>query len=161
MTSPILRLDAEVAGPHDHPRLTIYFSHPASAESYHNYLQNLGSFCAEQDCKIAESGEEVSMYLPSDITPVIVNRGRDVILVFEDEDKAMAWEEKMILWTGRKEQKLNLSRSFTVQAFNDKLGLPNQISGYEAKIFSPVTNQGPGMTGTIIRGGDSSSSSFF
>jgi hypothetical protein len=135
MASQILRLDAEATGPRDHFRLTIYFSHSESARNYYSYLQTLDSFCEEQECKIAESEKDVSMYLPSDIIPVKEAGTNDVILVFTDEDKAKAWEEKMILWTGNVEMKRSLSRSLTIQALNDKLGLSSQVfmnTAYEA-----------------------------
>lgn len=108
-------------------RITISFSHKASARYYNNYLKNLtNSFYKEHECEIAESEDEVSMKLPSGIITEPQKGPKDVVLVFNNQDEALAWESEMIVWERKSDQaekKRLLSRSFTVESFEEKMML--------------------------------------
>lgn len=115
-----LRLNATISN----GRITISFSHNASATIYDKYLQRLeDSFYENQNCKLAELGHEISLDLPTGITGEPVDRPKDVELSFTVAEEALAWEQKMILWAGMppESSKLRLSRGLTVEQFADEL----------------------------------------
>jgi hypothetical protein len=67
------------------------------------------------------------MKLPSDITFELPIGSKDAVLVFEDEAKAIKWEENMILWeqtANHEGKKRRISRLLTVGSLSKKLGLP-------------------------------------
>lgn len=83
-------------------RITVTFSHKTSAANYDKYLQHLDdAFYKLQKCELAESGDKISMDLPASITTEPDQRLKDVTLVFSDDEEALAWEKKMILWKER------------------------------------------------------------
>jgi hypothetical protein len=139
----MLRLNAKVTGPSDDQRLTITFSHPVSARLYHQYLRQLDRMGIQpnQDSQIEEGKKEVSMRLPSNIKPIGEEGSKDVVLEFEDEGEAVAWEQKMILWTGNIEKKRSLSRSIRVNALSDKI---------EALVGEAVEIQRPTIQASIV-----------
>ncbi|KAH8757925.1 hypothetical protein F5883DRAFT_566758 [Diaporthe sp. PMI_573] len=81
-----------------------------------------------RNCKLAESGDEISMDLPAGITAEPVDRLKDVDLSFTDAEEALAWEEKMILWKYRlpEANKRRLSRALTVEHFADEIAASGQ-----------------------------------
>ncbi|KAH8742698.1 hypothetical protein F5883DRAFT_575808 [Diaporthe sp. PMI_573] len=120
-----LRLNATVSD----GRITVRFSHKASATIYDKYLQRLeDAFYEKRNCKLAESGDEISMDLPAGITAEPVDRLKDVDLSFTDAEEALAWEEKMILWKYRlpEANKRRLSRALTVEHFADEIAASGQ-----------------------------------
>ncbi|AEO67520.1 uncharacterized protein THITE_160849 [Thermothielavioides terrestris NRRL 8126] len=115
-----LRLNATISD----RRITIIFSHKASAINYDKYLQSLDdSFYEKHNCELAKSGDRISLDLPADITAETNNRFKDVTLVFADAEAALTWERKMILWRERLPQanKRRLSRAFAVELFSGEL----------------------------------------
>lgn len=115
-----LRMNATVSD----GRITVIFSHKTSATNYDRYLQCLDdSFYEKQNCELAESGDRISMDLPTNITTEPSGRLKDVNLVFADAEEALAWEKKMILWKQRlpEANRRMLSRDLTVEHFSDEI----------------------------------------
>lgn len=107
-------------------RIIISFSHRASAQSYYDYLKDKENSSEIVKFEAAVSGNQVSMNLPTDITLECPDGSKDVILAFEDEDKAEASAREMIVWEKRTNQNGNrrsISRSLTIRSLSEKLGL--------------------------------------
>lgn len=105
-------------------RITIIFSHKLSAANYDRYLRHLeDAFYAKQNCELAQSGDAISMDLPAGITTEPDERLKDVNLVFSDEEEAMEWEAKMMLWRQKlpEPNKRRLSRALTIEQLNEEL----------------------------------------
>jgi hypothetical protein len=144
-----LRMNATVSD----GRVTITFSHEASATNYFKYLKNLEKpFYKNHEFKfeIAEFESMVSMNLPSEITAEPRERPKDVVLAFNDPREAVEWESEMIVWEkeANQENKRRLSRSLTVEGFNKKLEREGLITDHEGGNFinfssvASVVNQG-------------------
>ena len=97
MAPPPLRVGATVGS-----QMTITFSQRASAQKYNDYLKTLGdSFYEAQQCGYSASKNAVFMSLPPAIattSPSPGDESNSVTLTFEDRAKAIAGEQKMILW---------------------------------------------------------------
>ncbi|KIW11617.1 hypothetical protein PV08_10919 [Exophiala spinifera] len=125
-------------------RIIISFSHKASARKYYEYLkQKENSSENRKFGGLALSEYIVSMELPSDITLEFPENSSDVVLAFDDKDKAVAWEKEMILWEKRMNQTENrrsISRSLTVGGLNEKMGRPPPIGTFVI-VGPPMTNR--------------------
>jgi hypothetical protein len=126
MVLPPLKVDARVSGEDSGVcRITITFSHKSSAEQYNEYLTTSNFSHDRHHCYIDKS---VSMNLPPETTSRSINGGKGVVLVFKDEEEAMAWETQMILWGKGKDQdkrERSIVQNWKVGDFNEKLGLPS------------------------------------
>ncbi|KAJ5166689.1 uncharacterized protein N7482_005470 [Penicillium canariense] len=127
MEHKILRLNATASG----GRIIIAFSYPPSAESYKEYLEKPeNTYDDKHEWSVAVLEGKVSMTLPSDITFEFPSGSKDAVLAFQDEAKAIKWEEKMLIWergTNHEGTRRSISRSLTVGRLNEKLGLPGHI----------------------------------
>lgn len=152
MEDMILRLNATVSA----GRIIVSFSYPPSAQSYREYLEKPeNTYDDKYEWRIAVLGGQLSMNLPPDITFEFPSGSKDAVLAFEDEAKAMKWEEKMILWekmTNHKGPRRSVSRSLTVGRLNEKLGLPGQTSCSDCNSTVQVASN-YGVTLGAIRGG--------
>ncbi|KAJ6099707.1 hypothetical protein N7467_001242 [Penicillium canescens] len=123
MENKILILNATVSG----DRLIVSFSYSPSAQNYKEYLEKPeNSYDNHHEWNLTIAERQVSMNLPPDIAFEIPRASKDAVLAFEDEAKAMKWEENMILWeksTNQEGTKRSISRSLTVGRLNEKLGL--------------------------------------
>ena len=111
-------------------RLIVAFSYPPLALLYKEYLEKSENLYNDgQDWRVDILGGQVSMNLPCDITFESSSGDEDAVLVFEDEAKAIKWEEKMILWekcSNQEGRKRRISRSLTVGHLIEKLGLSDE-----------------------------------
>ena len=138
MARPILRVNATVDTSRNPQRIQITFSQKQCARNYNTYLKGLGNaFYESRHCEFDESGNgyPISMDLPSEVTDSL-HASDGATLVFEDEEKATAWERQMILWANEKphvEKRRTVLRYWKVEDLNEKLGLSGQRD-------DPITN---------------------
>jgi hypothetical protein len=126
MADKIVRLNTTVSN----GRILIYFSFPPAAQSYKEYLEKPeNAYNDTHEWGVTISGGEVSMNLPSDLDSKFHGGSKNAVLIFEDEIKAMKWEQKMILWERSEKNEAterSMLRSLKFGHLYEKIHLPER-----------------------------------